>query len=62
METPTNSGGSALAEVQPQPEPVEDSDVRLGEERRVMLFGFGIGITVGLIFLSYVVLGAAHLL
>lgn len=62
METPTNSGGSAVAEAQPELAPVEDSDVRLGEERRVMLFGFGIGITVGLIFLSYVVLGAAHLL
>ena len=62
METPTNSGGAAVADVQPGNEPVGNSDARLGEERRVMLLGFGLGITIGLIFLLYVVLGAAHLL
>jgi hypothetical protein len=62
METPTDSAGPAVADAQPDLAPVEDSDRRVGEERRVMLLGFGIGITVGLIFLSYVVLGAAHLL
>jgi hypothetical protein len=62
METPTNTPGVAVADVQLENEPAIDSDVRLGEERRIMLLGFGIGITVGLIFLIYVILGAAHLL
>lgn len=62
METPTDASVAAVADVQPGDEPGYDADVRLGEERRVMLMGFGIGITIGLIFLLYVVLGAAHLL
>jgi hypothetical protein len=62
METGSNVSSPAVAEADPGLQPVGDPDIRIGEERRVMLFGFGIGMTVGLIFLAYIVLGAAHLL
>jgi len=62
METGTTAGGPALAEADPDRPTQEDANLRVGEERRILLFGFGLGITIGLIFLLYVVLGTAHLL
>jgi hypothetical protein len=62
METQTGPGSAAVADAHADVVPGADPDVRLGEERRVLLFGFGIGITIGFIFLLYIVLGAAHLL
>jgi hypothetical protein len=62
METGTDLGGPALAEVDPEHVSPADATVRLGEERQILLFGFGLGMTIGLIFLLYVVLGTAHLL
>lgn len=62
METGTNPGGPALAEAEPDGVSAADANLRVGEERRILLFGFGLGMTIGLIFLLYVVLGTAHLL
>ncbi len=62
METRTDLGGPALAEAEPDAVSPADAGVRMGEERQILLFGFGLGMTIGLIFLLYVVLGTAHLL
>lgn len=62
METGTSPGGAIVVDAEPDLGPGSDADARLGEERQILLFGFGLGLTVGLIFLLYVVLGTAHLL
>lgn len=54
METQVDPGVETAGETDP--------NVRLGEERQILFVGFGLGLTIGGIFLLYIVLGAAHLL
>ena len=65
MQTSTHDQvGSRPAGVQDpgaEPEPMDEQE-RSREEMRMLVIGFAIGMSIGLIFLVYVVLSAAQLL
>ncbi len=57
------SESSAPAESLPQDAPpIQGIEERQAEEMRMLMIGFGTGLTVAILFLIYVVLDIAHLL
>ena len=63
METQAHSEANPAAIDQgSEPPAIPSPEARSREELRMLFFGFGLGITVGAVFLIYIVLDAAHLL